>query len=33
MKMSIGGLPLIGKILGKAFNRSDNSQDSESAER
>jgi len=32
MKTSIGGLPLIGNILGKALNPSDNSQDSENAE-
>jgi hypothetical protein len=32
MKMGSGGLPLIGNILGKAFNPSDNSQDSENAE-
>jgi len=32
MKMSIGGLPLIGNILGKALKQSDNSQDSEKAD-
>jgi hypothetical protein len=30
--MAIGGLPLIGNILGKALNPSDNSQASENAE-
>ncbi len=32
MKMSIGGLPLIGNLLGKALNPSENSQGSENAE-
>jgi hypothetical protein len=32
MKMAIGGLPLIGNMLGKTMNPSDNSQDSENAE-
>jgi hypothetical protein len=31
MKMASGGLPLIGNMLGKAVNPSDNSQDSEKA--
>ena len=32
MKMAIGGLPLIGNMLGKTLNPSENSQDSENAE-
>jgi hypothetical protein len=32
MKMASGGLPLIGNILGKALNRSNNSLDSENPE-
>jgi len=31
MKMASGGLPLIGNMLGKAVNPSENSQDSENA--
>jgi hypothetical protein len=32
MKMASGGLPLIGNMLGKALNASENSQDSDNAE-
>ena len=32
MKMASRGLPLIGNMLGKILNPSDNSQDSENAE-
>jgi hypothetical protein len=32
MKMAIGGLPLIGNMLAKTLNPSENSQDSENAE-
>jgi hypothetical protein len=32
MKMASGGLPLIGNILGKALNRSNNSLDSKNPE-
>jgi hypothetical protein len=31
MKMASGGLPLIGNMLGKALNASENSQDSDNA--
>ena len=32
MKMASAGLPLIGNMLGKALNASENSQDSDNAE-
>ena len=32
MKMASGGLPLIGNMLGKVLNASENSQDSDNAE-